>query len=334
MTEIHPTPPGNPENGGTAPEVQILMATYQGGRFLQEQLHSIGAQRYTNWRLFVSDDGSWDNTRDLVASFAAQVGHGRVHLIEGPRQGATQNFLHLIQQAPENRMLAFCDQDDVWHPDKLAFAVESLGEIKGPAHYAARTIITDEKLAPVAQSRRFNRPLTFRNALVQACMAGNTSVFNPDAAALLKSGVEAARLAKIESHDWWAYQLTSGAGAAIIHDPRPMLMYRQHSQAEMGRNDTISAMAKRLGKLFAGDYGSWVGANLAALSQCRALLTTENRQVLDGVVAALQCRGPFAAQRLRRLGLYRQTTAGTVALLAATTMGRLRQPLSSNNRSR
>ncbi|MDB6176658.1 glycosyltransferase family 2 protein [Paracoccus sp. Z330] len=315
-------------------EVQILMASYQGARYIQEQLNSIATQAYPHWRLFVSDDGSQDDTRRLIANFADTHGHRRIHLIDGPRQGATQNFLHLIRMAPRDRMLAFCDQDDVWHPEKIERAVSKLARISGPAHYAARTTITDENLEPVAQSRHFSRPLTFRNALVQACMAGNTSVFNPAAAALLKAGVEAASSADIQSHDWWAYQLTSGAGAKIIHDHHPVLLYRQHGMAEMGRNDTTSAMAKRLGQLFAGDFGKWVAANHTALNASRTLLTEDNRRILDLTIAALRCKGPVAAQRLYHLGLYRQTRAGTAALMAATATGRLRQPFSASRRSR
>lgn len=305
-------------------EIQILLATYQGARFLQAQLDSIAAQSHTNWRLVVSDDGSRDATRDLVREFARQQGQERVELIEGPRKGATQNFLNLIHCASSDRMLAFCDQDDVWHPEKLARAAVSLSRISGPAHYAARTTITDQDLRPVAESRRFSRPLALRNALVQACMAGNTSVFNRSAAALLKAGVRAAQFANVESHDWWAYQLTSGAGATLIHDPAPALLYRQHGAAEMGRNDTTSAMVKRLGKLFAGDFGRWVHANLAALTACRDLLTPDSRTLIDDVRNALTRPGPAAAYRLHRLGLYRQTRAGTVALLGATASGRLR----------
>lgn len=335
--ETSSQPRANPSAGrpGQAPHrINILLASYRGASFIGAQLDSIADQSFPGWRLLVSDDGSRDGTREIVTRFGARYAPGRVELIDGPARGATQNFLHLIDRAPRGEMLAFCDQDDLWFPDKLARAAEALAGQAGPAHYAARTIIARHDLRPIAESRSFGRPFAFRNALVQACMAGNTTVVNGPAAALLKAGTEAARRADIESHDWWAYQLGAGSGARLIHDPQPALLYRQHAQSEMGRNDTPGAMAKRLGMLFAGDYGTWLRANVEALAPMRDRLTPDNRAVLDGFSAALRLPGPLAATKMRRLGLYRQSTAGTAALYAAATVGRLRQPRSPSNPSR
>ncbi|MBC9246408.1 glycosyltransferase [Paracoccus sp. 11-3] len=309
--------------GFDAGEIVILLASYNGARHIETQLNSIARQSYTNWRLIVSDDGSTDGTVDLVARFSATQRPDQVMQIAGPRRGATQNFLHLIEQAPDGVMLAFADQDDEWFPDKLARAAAALSSCSGPAHYAARTIVADATLGPITETRYFTRSLTFRNALVQACMAGNTSVFNPAAAAILKQSANAARVANIESHDWWAYQVTTGIGATMIHDAKPALLYRQHSNAEMGRNDTPGAMVRRLGKLFAGEYGGWLAANCAALTPIAHLLTTENQLLLKRFIAAVEHRGPVAAAKLRRMGIYRQTKVGTAALFSAAALGRL-----------
>lgn len=334
-SKTHPSGPAErrqPRSDVITPHpIVILLASYQGAAFIEAQLNSIADQTHGDWSLLVSDDGSRDETRTIVDQFAASQGAGKVRLIDGPRAGATRNFLHLIQQAPPDHPIAFCDQDDVWFPDKIARALDAMTGTKGAAHYAARTVITDPQLQPVTESRRFKRPFGFRNALVQACMAGNTSVFNAEAAALLKAGAESAEAACIESHDWWAYQLTSGAGARLIHDADPALFYRQHPRSEMGRNDTAGAMAKRLGKLFAGNYGDWLHANLAALMPMRDRLTPENRQILDGFAGALEKSGPQTARIMRRLGLYRHTTTGTAALYTAASLGKLAQPRSANS---
>lgn len=314
--------------------ITILLASYEGAPFIAAQLDSIAAQSHADWQLLVSDDGSRDGTREIIACFAARHPPGRVRLIDGPARGATENFLHLIDRAPDGDMLAFADQDDVWFPDKLARASDALSGVAGPAHYAARTIIARSDLHPVGESRHFAREFGFRNALVQACMAGNTSVVNAPAAALLKAATPAAGRAGIQSHDWWAYQITSGAGARMIHDPKPCLLYRQHARSEMGRNDTAAAMARRFGLLFAGSYGDWLAANLAALEPVRDLLSAENRLVLESFAAALRLPGPRAARLMRELGLYRHTPAGTAALFAAAAIGRLRQPREARSPSR
>lgn len=303
--------------------VTILLASYRGAAFIGAQLDSIAAQSFQHWRLIVSDDGSSDGTRDIVENFAASCRDGQVQLIDGPRRGATQNFLHLLSVAPEG-MIAFCDQDDVWFPDKLARAVGALAPHRGPAHYAARTIIADAALTPMVESRHFPRPLGFRNALVQAIMAGNTSVFNAEAAAILQRCVRPAQAYDIPSHDWWAYQVASGAGAALIHDVKPVLFYRQHAQSEMGRNDTIGALSQRMAMLLAGEYGGWLATNQAALDAVRSEFLPENRRILDRFGEVLRRPGPLAAATMARLGLYRQTRAGTAALFAAALLGRLR----------
>lgn len=313
------------------PQITILMATYNGAAFLPRQLASIAEQTHTDWRLICSDDGSTDGTQAIITDFALKRPTGQVRRIDGPGAGATANFLHLIAQAPKGAWLAFADQDDDWHPDKLARAAAMTQAQSGPAHYSARTLICDENLALLAESPRFARPFGFRNALVQACTAGNTSLFNPPAAAILQNGVGAARAAGIVSHDWWAYQLISGAGGAILKDDQPVLKYRQHAENEMGRNDTTPARRKRLAMLFDGQYGGWLAANHTALTGAGNLLTPENRRILHGLGAALRARGPVAVARLARLGLYRHETAGTAALYAAAALGRLRAARAETN---
>jgi glycosyltransferase involved in cell wall biosynthesis len=312
-------PPSAPDT-----PVTILLASYRGARFIGAQLASIAAQTHQDWRLIVSDDGSDDGTRDIVTEFAASRPKGQVQVVDGPGRGATQNFLHLLSITPDGP-IAFSDQDDVWFPDKLARALAALSRHNGPAHYAARTVITDDDMNPLTESRHFHRPLGFRNALVQAIMAGNTSVFNGPASALLRCCVGAAQHHDVEAHDWWAYQVMSGVGAVLIHDPQPALFYRQHSQSVMGRNDTVAALSQRVAMLLAGDYGRWLGANHAALHAVRSELLPENRLILDQFGALLRRPAPAAAVEMARLGLYRQTQAGTAVLFAAALLGRLRQ---------
>lgn len=303
--------------------VVILLASYQGAAHIGAQLDSIAAQTHRDWSLIVSDDGSRDGTRDIVDDFAARFPSGRVALVDGPRQGATPNFLSLLALAPEDAALAFSDQDDLWLPDKLSRA---LAVVRGaaPAHYAARTIITDQELRPLTGSRLFARPFGLRNALVQALMAGNTSVFNPAAARLLKEGAAAAEAARVPAHDWWAYQLMAASGARLFHDPRPALLYRQHPKSEVGRNDTLGALALRARRLAQGEFGDWMAANLDALARAEHLLTKDGRDLLCAVRPLTGLPGAEAVRLILKTGLYRQTRAGTAALLAAAAAGRLR----------
>lgn len=105
---------------GRPPPVVILLATYQGERFLATQLDSILAQSCRDWRLVVSDDGSTDATREILRRFAAAHPDRDIELRDGPRQGATRNFLSLLDAAVPEEAVAWCDQDDLWLPDRLA----------------------------------------------------------------------------------------------------------------------------------------------------------------------------------------------------------------------
>lgn len=312
--------PSNP------PRIAILLASRNGGAFIDAQLASLARQDYPHWRLVVSDDGSNDGTREAVQRFAERQPGREISLIDGPRAGATRNFLSLISAVQPGEALAFCDQDDVWLPDRLSRGAQALfahGN-RGPSLHVTRTTICDEALNPLRPAPLYRRAPSFRNALVQACTPGNTMLVNPAGAELLNAGAAAAAAASIISHDWWSYQLIAGAGGRVIRDPAQTVLYRQHPDNVMGRNDTLRARIARLRGLGGGEYGSWLRANTEALSRAAALLTPDNRALLRHFAAALGASGPVAAAAFVRLGLYRQTRAGTAALLAAATAGRLR----------
>lgn len=306
------------------PPITIALATYRGARHLGAQLDSIAAQTHRDWRLLISDDGSDDGTAEIARDFLAELPAERGQIIEGPKAGATQNFLHLTQMADPEGWFAYSDQDDIWMPEKLGRAVEFLSQQDGPAIYAARTTICDENMNILAPAPAFLRPLTFRNALVQACLPGNTIVANAAALRLMQTAAPAAAKADVVSHDWWAYQLLSGAGAAIKRDTAQVLYYRQHSQNLMGRNDTARAKAARLSLLGDGTFANWLSSNQNALEGAEHLLTPENRTLLNHFGQALRQNGPSTLIAFLRLGLYRQSRLGSLAVMTAAGLGRLR----------
>ncbi|QFQ87467.1 glycosyltransferase [Paracoccus kondratievae] len=308
------------------PPITIAMASYNGARFIRAQLDSLAAQSISDWKLIVSDDGSTDGTRQIVAEFARTRPSGQVELIDGPRQGSTRNFLHLTQRVDAGGWLAYADQDDVWLPDRLERGVAFLHGRIDAAIYAARTTICDEALNPLAAAPHFPGPFTFRNALIQACLPGNTILANSQAIRLLQATAPAAEAAGIISHDWWAYQILSGAGASIMRDRAQVLLYRQHRKNLMGRNDTARAKAARASMLINGKFADWLARNQKALEPVTSRLLPENQRLLERFGEILKASGPNAFHGMLRLRLYRQTRTGTLAVLAAALTGRLRIP--------
>lgn len=305
--------------------IMIALALYNGAVHLGEQLDSIAAQTHGDWRLVISDDGSQDDSLAIARRFAEARPKGQVALAKGPRCGATANFLTMAQGVRAGEYLAFCDQDDVWKPDKLTRAVAAMGAAPGLAIYGSRTTICDATLRPMAGSARYRGPFDFRNALVQCVIGGNTALLSPEAAALLARAAPAGIAAGVEAHDWFAYLLVTGAGGRVIRDDAETVFYRQHGGNLKGRNDTLAAMTARIGGLFGGDYADWLATNNAALSACREMLTPENRALLEGFVQALRRPGVLAAQDIARLGLHRRTRATNAALYLAAAAGRLRR---------
>jgi glycosyltransferase involved in cell wall biosynthesis len=305
-----------------AAEVAILMGSFDGARFLAAQLASIAAQTHAAWHLHVSDDGSRDATRAILADFAAGAGRGRVTLHEGPRAGFAANYLGLAgNPAIRAEAFAFADQDDVWHPDRLARGVARLAALPPavPALTGGRTRLIDEAGAPLGLSPEFRAPPGFGNALVQSIAGGNTMLFNASAKRLF----EAVPGVAVVAHDWWAYQLVSGAGGTVIYDPVPAVDYRQHGANLIGGNQGLGARWTRMRMLMAGRLAEYTDLNLAALEAAAPLLTPEARATV-ALLREARARGPLGRlARMRRLALYRQTRGGTVSLWVATAAGRL-----------
>lgn len=299
-------------------EVLILLAVRNGGRHLGAQLDSIAAQRDVRWRLLASDDGSTDDSGAILTGFA-RAHPGRVRLLDGPQAGSTANFCHLIAHIPAPAChVAYCDQDDVWLPDKLSRAVGMLARRGGgPALYASRTRVVDEALNHIGESRRLRRPPSFRNAILQNIASGNTMVLDPCAAALARDAVHEAREAMI-FHDWWTYQLVTGAGGEVVFDDRPSLLYRQHGNNVVGAGIGAAATGGRVRRLLSGAYRNAHGATCRALSASKHRLTAENRDILGHYCAAAGVGLPARFRALRRARVYYQTrSAGAAFWLGA-----------------
>ena len=295
-----------------ANNVRIIMATHNGATFLSAQLQSFLDQDHSDWSLAVGDDGSRDETVEILSQFSDEHSGRKVTIHEGPRRGSAANFLtQTVQAAQRGDWIAFSDQDDVWMPHKISRAVWHIQTAADPdavVAYAGRTVLTDPTLAPQGLSRQYRRPPGFRNALIQNVMAGNTVVLNPPAAQLVANSAAAAVTAEIPFHDWWVYLLVSGAGGKIILDDEPVLFYRQHDQNALGHHGGVAGHLARARLLANGTYSGWIDANLKALTHCADMLTPLAQAQLDAFCKLRQHpRARARVQGFRDLGLYRQT---------------------------
>ena len=315
----------NSHLGGSssAPLVAILLCTYNGARFLAEQLDSLEAQTHQNWVVIASDDGSTDQTLEILQQYQAKWPAGKLTIRGGPQKGFAQNFLSLACD-PNIRAdyYAFCDQDDVWLPKKLTVAIENIASNQQadiPYLYCGRTNYVTETLTPCGMSPLFVFPPSFRNALVQSIAGGNTMVFNQAA----KNLIERAGPLEVASHDWWTYQLIAGVEGEVFYDPVPQVLYRQHEYALVGGNNSFSAKMERIWMLFQGRFQNWNTQNINALKQVNRLLVKNHQEILKMFELL---RGAGIKDRFRLMevcGLYRQTRRGTLSLLLAAIINKI-----------
>ncbi|MHA6689582.1 glycosyltransferase family 2 protein [Devosia sp. A449] len=300
--------------------VAVLLATYNGDKFLDEQLASIQNQTHPDIDIWVSDDGSTDATKDILAQWREKWTKGRFNVQPGPRRGFAANFGHL-SLAVEGTYAAyyFADQDDIWLNGKISRSLDAMrGMESTPVLYGARTRLVDENAHPIGLSPLFLRPKTFKNALVQSMAGGNTMALNPPAFALF---AESARRISFVTHDWWAYMLITGAGGTAVYDPEPSLLYRQHAANAVGKNSGMVATFRRLRGVIRGQFRNWADANIAALEACDDMLSPGPRVTLVKWKQAHEARPPFGLRALMRSGVYRQNVRGNITLYLAALMG-------------
>jgi hypothetical protein len=305
------------------PDILIALCSYNGGLWLGAQLNSIAAQDQQNWALWISDDGSTDDTRAIVAEFQARHPEHKIHLIDGPQQGGTQNFMSLIcdPNLPIGpcTYLALCDQDDLWLPHKLSRGMAVLAaqpDAACPLIYGAQSRHIDQDGREIGHSRRPHGTVMLQNAVVQNMVSGHSLILNPAALTLAR---QAGRPKGIGFQDWWLSFLVLACGGRAVIDDAEVLLYRQHSTNVMGAPKGAAAVLLRLRQLAFGTYRGWIMANLAGLAAVENRLTPAAKAMRADLTP---CPGGLRRlQKYRRLGIHRQSRLGSGLLYAAVLLG-------------
>ena len=303
--------------------VAILMSTFNGEKYIAEQLDSILNQTHKNWVLHISDDGSVDQTIAILNKYSDIFPVGKFFFHTGPSLGFAQNFLTLVRSADVVAdYYAFCDQDDIWLSDKIERALDFVGaeDQSRPLLYCSRTRLVDEGGSPFGFSTLFLREPGFGNALVQSLAGANTMLFNGTARELLR---RVPSTAEVISHDWLVYMITSGCGGKVFYDSEPRIYYRQHENNLVGANAGLGEKLKRLFRLIGGDFRRWNNSNLTVLSFVDGQLIESSCRILSYFNAAREARGLKRVLLLRKSGVYRQGRLDNVALLVAALIGRV-----------
>lgn len=231
--------------------VLVLLSSYNGEKFLSEQIESILRQKDVVVKILCRDDGSKDNTIGIIKYFQCSY-PGSIELIEGKNKGFAMSFSELIkiglERYPEIRYFAFADQDDVWLPEKLSVAINIISQqlTDLPVAYCSATQQVDAALRPIGLVKsREPKMFTKHNALIFNPATGCTMVFNRKAADLYAGHMPK----KLIYHDYHMYQICKFLGE-VIFDPTPHILYRQHSYNQIGK----PTFFKRFKKRFSGNF--------------------------------------------------------------------------------
>ena len=244
----------------STPRLSILLSTYNGEKFLSDQLDSLFAQTYKNFIVVVRDDGSSDSTLSILQEYRDRF-TDRIHLIESSASnlGARDSFAYLMeyvlnnkaQLGIDNAYMLFCDQDDVWFPNKIEVELEAMLECEAsnpgtPILIHSDLEVVSEKLESVAPSlARYQGLETHRNSFNQMAISnlvtGCTALLNES---LAKKCLPVSSNAIM--HDWWLALVASAFGK-VVYLNQPLIHYRQHGSNTIGAKEHQQALAARPG---------------------------------------------------------------------------------------
>lgn len=233
-------------------KIAVLLATYNGDKFLKFQLDSILNQKDVQVDVFISDDKSTDHTLEIIQSYCDQ--YQNVKLINHSRVGGpAKNFYFLINQLDIKKFdyITLADQDDIWPDYRLVRAIEQLQKHKADS-YSSDVIAVDEHekfLKIIKKSQPQKKWDYIFETPGPGCSFVMTSTFVDFLQSRLKDDV-----LNFPYHDWLIYALGRQAKFKWIIDDAPNLFYRQHQLNFMGANFGFQSRLKRLNRILFGDY--------------------------------------------------------------------------------
>ncbi len=236
-------------------KILILMSTFNGVKYIKEQLDSIRLQQDEDVSLLIRDDGSKDESLDIITNYIIKHPDFNIELIKGENVGFALSFtklLYIAYQKYENGetfdYYAFADQDDVWLPEKLYRASQMLDNINQrnkPITYCSNTTLVRSNLSVIGNNFRSHNILkTKESAVVQNIATGCTMVFNIQAVETYVTHP----LKVIKVHDFYMYQLCTYLGE-VIFDFNSYILYRQHGNNQIGKPSLLKRWKKRILKI-------------------------------------------------------------------------------------
>lgn len=213
-------------------KVAVLISTYNGEKYLREQLNSILNQTYKNIEIVIRDDGSKDSTIDIIKEY--QQKYNNITLKEGTNIGFIKSFFKLLELANAD-YYAYCDQDDIWLENKIELAVKELDKADNskPNMAFGNSDYYDENMNFKAKGET-HKTFSFQNSLYECVTQGMTMTINQKAKEMILENIPE----KCLFHDWWTYMICSGMGTVLYSD-ETVVKYRRFEKNATAEGQSI-----------------------------------------------------------------------------------------------
>lgn len=261
-------------------KITVLLSSYNGEKYIKEQLNSIFAQTNVEVHLVVRDDGSTDHTLEILEDYSRRYSNMEYYI--GKNKGPAGSFFDLIEHSYGSDYYALCDQDDVWDEDKLFVAIKMLDEYDPeiPLLYYSNLRVVDQDLNFFRMSH--DTPRVHHNrycALTEGLMTGCTGVFNEKLAIKIRGRIPK----ECSMHDTWIYMIAIFLGKTV-YDFDAHISYRQHEGNVIGVHKSkynYSALFKRIKRLFDRNLQPKYTNAKSFLNIYREDLTDEDREKIE-----------------------------------------------------
>lgn len=221
-------------------KVVVLMSTYNGEKYLSQQIDSILCQKNVDICLLVRDDGSSDNTIKILQKYQE---NGKLEWYSGQNIKPAKSFMDLIYNAPDAKYYAFSDQDDYWLPEKLSISISALKNMNEdePAMYYSNTILADAELNYISMASNDKIFTSFEEAVVSSNATGCTMCFNRKLLEMIKIYKPKYQI----MHDGWLHKVCLALDGNLYYDKNSYIKYRQHGNNVTGGKASLIKKWKR-----------------------------------------------------------------------------------------
>lgn len=298
--------------------VTVIMSSYNGALFIERQIKSIYNQKDVSINCFIRDDGSSDNTLQILTEL--QKKYANLSFIVGDNVGWEKSFLIALSLAPQADYYAFADQDDVWFDNKIINGLNQLAQYPDNevVMFHCNKISVNRDLTPLShQIKRLSRPINRQNAVVQEYAQGCSIIFNNAAKNLLTKRLPIEKIA----HDFWVGLVCFMFGH-VIYDCNPYFYHINYGNNASGEGHLLKSWQKRW-RMFGGTKNVYYLPSSDLLSDAYVDLLTDEDKIFLQQTLDYKTNIRSKLNLLFSLKFRRASLLGTLSLKCAILFNRL-----------